>query len=130
MKTSFLKLFFAVYGVAVFGMDVDDGKRKHASSSDSDEDESIRPARIDTDAANQIRDDEAYARSLAATPEQRRLKNESKVPQNRFGVTILMRTRILGLTTKEFHGEWIIMNQFDHEIFEYSLSSCRAIVCH
>ena len=106
MKTSFLKLFFAVYGVAVFGMDGDDRKRKHASSSDSDEDESIRPARIDTDAANQIRDDEAYARSLAAIPE-RRLKNKSKVPQNRFGVTILMRTRILGLTTKGFHGEWI-----------------------
>ena len=40
----------------------------------------------------------------------RRLKNESKVPQNRFEVEILMRTRILGLTTKEFHGEWIMMN--------------------
>ena len=104
MKTSFLKLFFAVYGVAVFGMDGDDGK--HASSSDSDEDESIRPARIDTDAANQIHNDALYAQQLAATPE-RRLKNESKVPQNRFGVTILMRARILGLTTKGFHGEWI-----------------------
>jgi hypothetical protein len=106
MKTSFLKLFFAVYGVAVFGMDGDDDIGKHASASDSDEDESIRPARIDTDAANQIRDDALYAQQLAATPE-RRLKNESKVPQNRFGVTILMRTRILGLTTKGFHGEWI-----------------------
>ena len=56
------------------------------------------------DTARPGESDEDFAKRLAFL---RRLKNESKVPQNRFGVKILMRIRILRLTTKEFHGEWI-----------------------
>ena len=105
MKTSFLKLFFAVYGVAVYGMDGGDDIGNHASPSNSHERESISRLTIDTVVANQIRDvdvanqiqnDALFAQQLADTPE-RRLKNESKVPQNRFWVKILMRSRILGL---------------------------------